>query len=141
MVRVTRVQSQVASYQRLKRWYLIPPCLTLSNIRYVSRVKWSNSVKGVAPYPTPRCSYWKGSLWSPSTTVANYYIYIYIYLKMNWPSKWFIQISSWTYSFKIFLSLFGPTTKNFYTHTHTHIYMCVCVYIHLLNVNIKMLKD
>ena len=43
--------------------YLIPPCLTLSNIRYITRVKWSNSGKGVAPYPTPRCSsYWKGSL-------------------------------------------------------------------------------
>ena len=42
---------------------MIPPCLTLSNIRYVSRVKWSNSGKGIAPSPTPRCSgYWKGSL-------------------------------------------------------------------------------
>ena len=42
--------------------YLIPPCLTLSNIRYVSRVKWSNCGKGVASSPTPRCSsYWKGS--------------------------------------------------------------------------------
>ena len=28
-----------------------------------SRVKWSNPGKGVAPFPTPRCSsYWKGSL-------------------------------------------------------------------------------
>ena len=37
--------------------------LTLSNIRYISRVKWSNPGKGVAPSPTPRCSsYWKGSL-------------------------------------------------------------------------------
>ena len=37
--------------------------LTLSNIRYVSRVKWSNPRKGVAPSLTPRCSsYWKGSL-------------------------------------------------------------------------------
>ena len=45
------------------KWYLIPPCLTLSNIRYLSRVKWSNPGKGVAPAPTPRCrSYWKGSL-------------------------------------------------------------------------------
>ena len=61
MVRETWVQSQVASYQRLLKWYLIPPCLTLSNIRYVSRVKWSNPGKGVAPSPTPRCSsYWKG---------------------------------------------------------------------------------
>ena len=63
MVRKTWVQSQVASYQRLWKWYLIPPCLTLSNIRYVSRVKWSNPRKGVAPSPSPRCSsYWKGSL-------------------------------------------------------------------------------
>ena len=47
----------------LKKWYMIPPCLTLSIIRYVSRVKWSNSGKGVAPSTTPRCSsFWKGSL-------------------------------------------------------------------------------
>ena len=39
-----------------KKWYLIPPCLTLSNIRYVSRVKWSNPGKGVAPILIPRCS-------------------------------------------------------------------------------------
>ena len=53
----------VALYHRLLKWYLIPPCLTLSNIRYVSRVKWSNPVKGVAPSPTPRCSsYRKASL-------------------------------------------------------------------------------
>ena len=64
MVRETGVQSQVASYQRLLKWYLIPPCLTLSNISYISRVKWSNPGKGVAPSPTPRCSsYRKGSLW------------------------------------------------------------------------------
>ena len=61
--RGTWVQSQVASYQKLFKWCLIPPCLTLSNIRYVSRVKWNDPEKGVAPSPTPRCSsYWKGSL-------------------------------------------------------------------------------
>ena len=44
-------------------WYLIPPCLTLSIIRYGSRVKWSNPRNGVAPSPTPWCSsYRKGSL-------------------------------------------------------------------------------
>ncbi len=53
MGRKTWVQSQVESYQRLKKWYLMPPCLTLSNIRYASRVKWSNPGKGVAPSPTP----------------------------------------------------------------------------------------
>ena len=29
----TGVQSQVESYQRLKKWYLKPPCITLSMIR------------------------------------------------------------------------------------------------------------
>ena len=36
--------------------YLIPPYLTHSNIRYVSRVKWGNPRNIVAPSPTPRCS-------------------------------------------------------------------------------------
>ena len=63
MARETWVQSQVESYQRLKKWYLMPPCLTLSIVRYGSRVKWSNPGKGVAPSPTPWCSsYRKGSL-------------------------------------------------------------------------------
>ena len=58
-----QVQSQVESYQRLLKWYLIPPCLTLSNIRDLSRVKWSNPKKRVAPFPIPQCSsYRKGSL-------------------------------------------------------------------------------
>ena len=48
---------------KTQKWYLIPPCLTLGNIRYVSRVKWSNPEKGVVPSPIPRsCSYWKGNL-------------------------------------------------------------------------------
>ena len=51
IIRETWVQSQVASYERLRKWYLIPPCLTLSNIKFVSRVKWSNPGKGVAPSP------------------------------------------------------------------------------------------
>ena len=59
----TGVQYQVKSYQTLKKWYLIPPYLTLSSNRYVWRVKWSDIGKGVAPSPTHRCcSYWKGSL-------------------------------------------------------------------------------
>ena len=37
------------------RWYLMLPCLTHSNIRYVSRLKWSNPRKRVAPSPTPWC--------------------------------------------------------------------------------------
>ena len=76
----TRIQSQVESYQRLKKWYLIPPCLTLSIIRYVSRVKWSNPGNGVAPFPTPQCSsYWKGSFWVPLDYSRQLYL-LYLYL-------------------------------------------------------------
>ena len=60
MVRETGVQSHVESYQRLKKWYLMPPCLILSIIR----IKWNNLRNGVAPSSMPQCcSYWKGSLW------------------------------------------------------------------------------
>ena len=44
------------------KWYLMPLWFTLSIIRYGSRVKWSNPVKGRASSPTPLCcSEWKGS--------------------------------------------------------------------------------
>ena len=43
----------VNSYQGLKKWFLMPPCLTFSIIRYGSRVKWSNPANEVAPSPTP----------------------------------------------------------------------------------------
>ena len=63
IAREIMVQSQVETDQRLKKWYLMPPCLTLNIIRYGSRVKWSNPEKGVALSPTPWCSsYRKGSL-------------------------------------------------------------------------------
>ena len=57
-----------------------PPCLTFSNIRYVSRVKWSNPGKGVAPSPTSRCSsYWKGTLLVALDYSRQLYNFIYIY--------------------------------------------------------------
>ena len=40
----------------LKKWYLMPPCLTLSIIRYGSRVKWRNPGKRSSVLPTPWCS-------------------------------------------------------------------------------------
>ena len=73
MTRETWVQSQVESYQRLKKWYLMPPCLTLSIIRYGSRVKWSNPGKGVRPpLHLGVVAIEKGAFWSPSTMVANF---------------------------------------------------------------------
>ena len=41
---------------KTQKWYMMPPCLTLSIIRYGSRVKWSNPRKGIAPFPTLWCS-------------------------------------------------------------------------------------
>ena len=89
MARETGVQSQVESCQRLKKWYLIPPCLTLSNIRYGSKVKWSNPENGVTPSSTPRCSsYWKGSL-----RVANFILLISNYVLVQWDGlKWNMMI-------------------------------------------------
>ena len=41
---------------KTQKWYLMQPCITLSIIRYGSRVKWSNPGKGVEPSPTPSWS-------------------------------------------------------------------------------------
>ena len=54
------VQSQVESYQRFKKCYLMPPCLTLSIIRIKGKLGQSWEV---ASFPTSWCSsYRKGSL-------------------------------------------------------------------------------
>ena len=38
---------------KIKKWYLMPLCLTLGIIRYGSRVKWSNPGKGIVTFSTP----------------------------------------------------------------------------------------
>ena len=49
---------------KTQKWYLIPPCLTISIIRYGSRGKWVNPGKELAPSTTLWCSsYRKRSLW------------------------------------------------------------------------------
>ena len=59
----TGVQYQVESYQRLKKCYMVAPCLTLSIKRYRTRVNWSNQGKRITPTHTLQCcSYWKGNL-------------------------------------------------------------------------------
>ena len=64
---------------KTQKWYLMLPCLTLSIIRFGSRVKRSNPRKEIATSPTPWCSsYRKGAFGSPSTMVANFaYFYIF----------------------------------------------------------------
>ena len=58
------------------------PCLALSIIRYLSRVKWSNLGGGVAPSPKGEVVIEKGAFWSPPTTVANF-TYFYIVSTLN----------------------------------------------------------
>ena len=55
---------------------MIPPCLTLSNIRYVSRVKWSNPGKGVAPSLTllKREPFGHPQLRSPTLQLIIYFV-------------------------------------------------------------------
>ena len=71
MVWETWVQSLVESYLSLKRWYLIPPCLALSIIRYGSRV--SESIQGKEWHPSLHFSVVaieKGAFGLPLTTVG-----------------------------------------------------------------------
>ena len=71
MVRKTMVQSQHESYQRLKKWYLIPPCLTLSTASYVSMVKLEILGKKFRPpLHLGVVVIEKGAFESSSTTVA-----------------------------------------------------------------------
>ena len=73
----TWVQSQVKSYQRLKKTVFDASLLNTSIIKYRSRVKWSNPGKGVAPSPTLWCSsYQRGSL----QITLNYGHQLYFYL-------------------------------------------------------------
>ena len=75
---------------------MIPPCLTLSNIKYVSRVEWNNPGKGVALSPTLQCSsYWKGSL----LVTLNYGHLLFLFIQYSIISKDII----------IFPLLFGQT--------------------------------
>ena len=96
MVWETKVQSQVESYQKLfKKWYLIPPYLTLSIIRYISRVKWSNPGKGVAPSPTPWYnSYWKGSLWVTLDYSREFYFMI-VKIHFHTLHNWRLKLLNW----------------------------------------------
>ena len=111
---------QVTSYQRLLEWYLIPPGLTLTNIRYVSRGKWSNPGKGVVPSPTPWCSsYWKGSLlvtldYSRQLSYLLIYIYTYKY------SYIWLVVSS--YGISILLSCLMPNPLYIYIYIYIYIY-------------------
>ena len=121
MARETWVQSQIESYQRLKKWNLTPPCLTLSNIRYGSRVKWSNPWKGVAPSPTPWCSsYRKGSL----RAISYYSHQLYFTYTYN---------SSITALSKFYRIWFATNSQSEIVTTNTvTIYIYIYIYIYIV---------
>ena len=111
----TGVQSQVESHQRLKKWFLMPPCLT-SDIMLRIKDKWSNPMKGVAPRRTPRCcSCRKGTLWVAFDIGRPTYIYIHIYI---------YKISR---LFTYILTLLPLSLSHTHTHTISHGRMSICL--------------
>ena len=90
-------------------------CLTLSIIRYGSRVKWSNPRKGVVPSPSPWCSsYRKGSLRVTLDYGRQLYLLFY---QLKFTVKTEARISSWVVVSKrnrtsVSLSFSWPTDPN-----------------------------
>ncbi len=117
MVRETGLQSQVESYQKLTKWYLMPPCLTLSIIKYGSRVKWSNPGKGVAPpLHIGVVAIEKGAFGSPSTNVANFTLLLHYIIALS-------QILTIIHSCSVYI----------------HIYIYIYIYIYI-SISIRVLK-
>ena len=123
MARESWIQSLVESYQWLKKWYLMSPCLTLSIIRYGSRV---NPGKGVAPSSTPWCrSYRKRSLWVTLDYGCQLYLFIYRYMCRT------IVRSTWNFEFIILiLNLLWHNIKHFSHLYFFYIYIYIYIYIH-----------
>ena len=98
MAQETWVQSPVEVNKRLKKWYLMPPILTLSIRRYESRVKWGNPGQGVEPSPaTWYSSYQKWGLRVTLEYGHQQYLYLFAH------SLFYLTLSGATA-----LSLSGP---------------------------------
>ena len=102
----------------------------LSNISYVSRVKWSNPGNGIAPYPTLPLGVVateKGAFWSPSTTVANltFYFLFYLLCILIFRVYWFLLLY-------ICMELsFSALTQSFLIMSDViFLVYCVCVRAH-----------
>ena len=87
------------------------PYLTLSNIRYVSKIKWSNLGEGVAPSPTPQFSKLLKREPSGRSRLQSSIFFIYICL-YRW--IWLLNFYSfrvtrlnpnWTYACRLFVHL------------------------------------
>ena len=94
----------------------MPPCLTLSIIRYILRIKWSNPGKGVAPSPTSSwSSYWKGSL----QIILDYGCQLYLYIRCTY--LWTANYSNLYFWLQFQCCRIGlwrqhPTKQQLYSH-------------------------
>ena len=93
----------------------MPPCLTLSMIRYRSRVKWSNPRKWVAPFPTPWCSSYRTVSLRVTLGYGRQLYYVYIYRRVG--LYWYIYIYIYIY---VYTYIHMYTHTYIYVHTHTH---------------------
>ena len=98
----TRVQSQVESYQRLKKMVLDASLLNTQDYKVRIKGKVKQLREGVAPSPTPWCSsYRKGSL----RVTLDYGRQLY-FTVVNVPVAFMIPTSQWTENiFHIYCSL------------------------------------
>ena len=102
----------------------MPPCLRLSIIRYISRVKWSNPGKGLAPSPTPRCrSYWKGSL----LVTLNYSHQLYLLISIF--TCWFLLTGICVYMW-IYFFVYISRQK---MYVYVYVFICILVFILFTN--------
>ena len=84
MARESWVQSQVESYQRLKKMVLDASLLNTQHYKVRIKGKVEQSREGVAPSPTHWCSsYQKGSLQATLDYGRQLYFYFYIYKKIE----------------------------------------------------------
>ena len=68
---------------KTQKWYLMPLCLKVSITRRTSKIKWSNLGKGVAPHQhLDVVAIEKGAFTSPSTTVANFTLYVFCFKQL-----------------------------------------------------------
>ena len=76
----------------------------LNNIRYVSRVKWSNPGKGVVPpLHLSVVAIEKGAFWSPSTMVAGFTFLLLLVLNRN---TWnHLVVCKWAFTTKVIYKL------------------------------------
>ena len=118
MAQKTGVQSQVKSYQRLKKKNWDDASLLYSQ-HYKVRIKgkWNNPGKGVAPFPIPWCtSYCKVDLWATLDYGRPTYIIRYNNFKRGHGediNKYFFIKSFWTIVF-VFIVFFFTTFQLLY---------------------------